>query len=212
MYQLVCSEPKHLNAIAACQMECFPNSFNTKLGKSFTAKTLSWFLQNDKRFLYHIIHNNQVVGYCGGFAPQYYGDGSSSGMLQCAFKEAIIGVLKKPWLIFNKELRAYYPFIIRNIKKKLGLTKTLAAKPKPQDYVFKPSVGLVVIGVHPTMRGKGVFEIIMKEFEQRALQLNITNCSLSVRSSNARAIAAYKKMGWQIKSDKDGAVIMFKQL
>jgi GNAT superfamily N-acetyltransferase len=182
------------------------------LGKSFTAKTLSWFLQNDKRFLYHIIHNNQVVGYCGGFAPQYYGDGSSSGMLQCAFKEAIIGVLKKPWLIFNKELRAYYPFIIRNIKKKLGLTKTLAAKPKPQDYVFKPSVGLVVIGVHPTMRGKGVFEIIMKEFEQRALQLNITNCSLSVRSSNARAIAAYKKMGWQIKSDKDGAVIMFKQL
>ncbi|MCU0320976.1 MAG: GNAT family N-acetyltransferase [Chitinophagaceae bacterium] len=212
MLQLAYSEPKHIIEIAICQMECFPTSFNTRLGKSFTAKSLSWFLQNNKRFLFHVTYENKIVGFCGGFAPQFYGDGSSSGMLQFAFKEAILGVLKKPWLIFNQELRVYYPFILRNIKKKLGIRKTVAATPKPSDYVFVPSIGLVVIGVHPAMRGKGVFELLMKEFENKALQMNIANCSLSVRSSNSRAIAAYKKMGWQIKSDKDGAIVMFKQL
>lgn len=212
MFQLIYSEPKQLKEIAACQMDCFPNSFNTALGKNFIAKTLAWFLQKDTRFLYHVTYNNKVVGFCGGFAPQFYGDGSSSGMLQFAFKEAVLGILKKPWLIFNKELSSYYPFIIRNIKKKLGLAKTVAATPQPTDFVFTPSVGLVVIGVHPSMRGKGIFEMLMKEFEKNALQLNIKNCNLSVRSNNARAIAAYKKMGWQIKSDSNGAAIMFKQL
>ncbi|HPH23722.1 MAG TPA: GNAT family N-acetyltransferase, partial [Chitinophagaceae bacterium] len=70
----------------------------------------------------------------------------------------------------------------------------------------------VVIGVHPAYRGKGIFEILMKEFEQKALQLNIKNCNLSVRADNARAIAAYTKMGWQIQSQKDNAIIMFKHL
>ena len=120
-------------------MACFPNSFNTKLGKKFVAKTLQWFLASDKRFLFHVTINNEVVGFCGGFAPQFYGDGSSSGMLQYAFKEAVFGIFKKPWLIFNKELTAYYPFIIRNIKKKLGLLKNNAAVPKPENFVFIPS-------------------------------------------------------------------------
>lgn len=212
MFQLIYSEPKQLKEIAICQMDCFPNSFNTALGKKFIAKTLTWFLQKNTRFLFHVTYNNQIVGFCGGFAPQYYGDGSSSGMLQFAFKEAVLGILKKPWLIFSKELRSYYPFIFRNIKKKLGISKSIAATPQPTNFVFKPSVGLVVIGVHPSIRGKGVFEILMKEFECNAIKLNISNCNLSVRSDNARAIAAYKKMGWQIKSDINGAVIMFKQL
>lgn len=213
MFQLIYSEQKQLKEIAVCQMDCFPNSFNTALGKNFIAKTLAWFLQKNTRFLFHVTdNNNKVVGFCGGFAPQFYGDGSSSGMLQFAFKEAVLGILKKPWLVFNRELSAYYPFIFRNIKKKLGLSKSLAATPQPTNFVFTQSVGLVVIGVHPSIRGKGVFEILMKEFDRNAIKLNITNCNLSVRSNNARAIAAYQKMGWQVKSNINGAVIMFKQL
>jgi ribosomal protein S18 acetylase RimI-like enzyme len=52
----------------------------------------------------------------------------------------------------------------------------------------------------------------MKEFEQKALQLNIKNCNLSVRGDNARAIAAYSKMGWETLSQKNNALIMFKKL
>ncbi|MCZ2222889.1 MAG: GNAT family N-acetyltransferase [Chitinophagales bacterium] len=201
-----------MESIAQCQIECFPNSFNTKLGKKFVAKSLSWFLSKDNRFLFHIENEGIVVGFCGGFAPQFYGDGSSSGMLQHAFKEAVIGVLKRPWLFLNKEMKAYYPFIIRNIKKKLGLRKTTAVTPKPENFVFNPSVGLVVIGVHPSYRGKGVFEMLMSEFENQAKKLAIHTCILSVRADNTRAIAAYKKVGWQIKEEKENSLIMSKDI
>lgn len=212
MFQLGNSTLKDLKNIAACQMVCFPNSFNTKLGKPFVAKALQWFLETDKRFLFHVINNGEVIGFCGGFAPQFYGDGSSSGMLQFAFKEAVLGILKKPWLIFNKELMVYYPFIIRNIKKKLGLKKTNAAKPQPLNFVFLPTVGLVVIGVHPSFRGKGVFEMLMNEFEQRALHLNIKTCILSVRANNGRAIGAYQKMGWMLKEEQGSSIVMKKEI
>lgn len=212
MLKLDYSQPSNLQGIAICQMACFPNSFNTALGASFVAKSLGWFLSQEKRFLFHVLRDGKVVGFCGGFAPQFYGDGSSSGMLQFAFKEAIIGVLKKPWLIFNKELRAYYPFIFRNIKKKLGIRKSIAAKPEPIDFILVPTVGLVVIGVHPNFRGKGIFELLMNEFEQKAKSLNISTCSLSVRSNNNRAIAAYKKMGWELKQDDGISFVMQKKL
>lgn len=212
MFQLQKTDFNTLEALVACQMACFPNSFNTKLGKKYVFKTLEWFLANDKRFLFQVTENEQVVGFCGGFAPQFYGDGSSSGMLQYAFKEAVFGIFKKPWLIFNKELTAYYPFIIRNIKKKLGLLKNNAAVPKPENFVFIPTVGLVVIGVHPLYRGKGVFEILMNEFEKQASALNIHTCILSVRTENKRAIAAYKKMGWYIKEEQATSIIMTKEI
>ena len=212
MFQINNTEPKDLKSIAQCQMKCFPNSHNTKLGQQFISKSLQWFLQKENRFLFHITDQNQVIGFCGGFSPQFYGDGSSSGMLQFAFKEAIFGIAKKPWLLFNKSIRLYYPFILRNIKKKLKLTQTIAVVPQPTNYVFKQTVGLVVIGVHPNFRGKGVFEKLMIEFENRAKQLQIKDCILSVRTENLRAIAAYKKMGWFVKDENEISLTLTKTI
>jgi hypothetical protein len=212
MFQLNNSQLDDLKQIAVCQIACFPKSFNTVLGNKFISKSLGWFLASEKRFLFHINIGKEVVGFCGGFAPQFYGDGSSSGMLQFAFKEAIIGVLKKPWIIFDHELRTYYPFILKNIKRKIGFTKVSATNPIPTNYIFKSTVGLVVIGVHPDYRGKGIFEMLMNEFENRAKQLQINECVLSVRSNNDRAIAAYKKMGWIIKEGSVKALIMHKHI
>lgn len=210
MLNIINSTLTKIDVIAQCQIECFPNSFNSKLGQVFVGKTLTWFLKDNNKFLYHIEENGKVVGFCGGFVPQFYGDGSSSGMLQQGFKEAVIGVLKRPWLFFNKEMIAYYPFIIRNIKKKLGLRKTTAAAPKPENFEFKKGAGLVVIGVHPAFRGKGVFEQLMIEFERKSSERNLTECFLSVRSDNARAIAAYKKMGWFVYKEEPTALYMKK--
>jgi hypothetical protein len=61
--------------------------------------------------------NNEVVGFCGGFAPQFYGDGSSSGMLQFAFKEAVMGIAKKPWLLVNKELKTIIHLLVEILKR-----------------------------------------------------------------------------------------------
>ncbi len=172
-------------------------------------KTLEWFLMGPNRFLFHVELENKLVGYCGGFVPQKIGDGSSSGMLQYAFNEAIAGLITHPWLLFHKEVRQHYRFLWLNIKRKI--TGKVIPISKPDSIQAAPShVGLVVIGVHPDYRGSGVSKLLADEFETRAKIYNRHELILSVKTDNLRAVNAYKKFGWQIAKQQNEHLLMNK--
>ena len=212
MFLIKSSGKSALPKIADCQMACFPASFATKLGAKYVQKSLEWFLKSSHRFLFHCEEDGKVVGYCGGFAPAFYGDGSSSGMLQHAFKEAMIGTLKKPWLIFHPELFRYYPHVLKNIKRKIFKTPNSSSSISNTQKEIDPVVGLVIIGIHPSYRGKGVFELLMTEFEKQAADQNRKEVNLSVKKNNFRAINAYKKFGWLVRKEEGDAIKMHKFL
>jgi ribosomal protein S18 acetylase RimI-like enzyme len=199
-------------ALAKCHKICFPDSLSDKLGLKYIAKTFHWFLNDNNKFLYHFQNaNGEIVGYCGGFVSQGIGDGSSSGMLQHAFKEAVIGMVKKPWLIFNKEVVAAYPFILKNIKRKIfpgSYSKSFVRYSKDEPKY----AGLVVIAVHPAYRGKGIFEELMKQFFIEANQKGAIGGSLSVRKDNERGIGAYKKNNWKIVKEDKHTFVMQKMV
>jgi ribosomal protein S18 acetylase RimI-like enzyme len=211
MFKLQQTFHQHLNKVVACHLACFPDSLSTKIGSEYTKRTLEWFLIQDNRFLFHIENEDRVIGYCGGFRSAYPGDGSTSGMLQHAMREAIKGIIKRPYLIFHAELIKRYPLIAKNIFRKiLGTEKNRSIN--SDNIIQHPKIGLVVIGVHPDYRGKGYFELLMQHFEEECKKRNIDTITLSVKSSNERAIAAYKKTGWQIASQKGKSINMFKTL
>ncbi len=208
---LIKSEQKHLHDIALCHIACFPSSLSSKLGVRYVKKTLEWFLINPNRFLYHVEIQNEVAGYCGGFVPQFYGDGSSSGMLQFAFNEALIGLSTHPWLLLHSEVLQQYRFLWLNIRRKftgknIPLDNTIAKPVKPTH------VGLVVIGVHPDYRGSGVAQLLADEFENKAKAYNKHELILSVKNDNLRAINAYKKFGWKIMSEQKHTYVMNKNI
>lgn len=211
MYSVENSSIQKLPEIAECHMACFPQSLSTRLGKKYVQKSLEWFLVNPNRFLFHVSNNGQVIGYCGGFVPVKVGDGSSSGMLQHGFKQAVVGLLRNPLLLFHQEVRPYFPFIWLNIKRKFT-GKAIPIAPIDSSLPFVSKVGLVVIGIHPASRGKGIVEILMKEFETRAKLFNKNDIVLSVRKDNARAVNAYIKNGWQVKGEKKGILSMYKTI
>jgi GNAT superfamily N-acetyltransferase len=197
--------------MALCHIACFPESLSSKLGIRYVKKTLEWFLHNPNRFLYHVEVQNTIAGYCGGFVPQFYGDGSSSGMLQHAFNEALIGLATRPWLLFHSEVRQQYRFLWLNIRRKftgksIPLDNTLAKPAKPTH------VGLVVIGVHPDFRGSGAAQLLADEFEKKAKAFNKHELILSVKTDNKRAINAYKKFGWNILSEQKNTYVMNKMI
>jgi ribosomal protein S18 acetylase RimI-like enzyme len=198
-----------LPKVAECHIACFPGSLSTKLGKAYVQKTLEWFLVNPNRFLYHIESGDKVAGYCGGFAPIKHGDGSSSGMLQFAFNEAVKGLLRNPFLLFHPEVRQQYPFIWLNIKRKIT-GKNLVIGAPPANPAPMTHVGLVVIGVHPEFRGTGIAQQLIEEFEVRAKGYQRNELVLSVKRDNGRAINAYKKSGWNIKKDDKKTYVMHK--
>ncbi len=214
MFQLEISDSRLLPDIADCHQACFPNSFSTKLGKKYVIKSLSWFLDHPKRFLFHIRSQQKVVGYCGGFLPVKVGDGSSSGMIQQGFNEAVLGIVKNPLLLFHSELRPHYPLIWLNIKRKIT-GKIIPINPKStsqNNKPFDPAVGLVVIGVHPDARGTEVIKMLMYAFDENVKALQKNEGQLSVRKDNSRAIHAYEKYGWSVKLEKDDALVMHKLL
>lgn len=205
------SQSQHLDAIAECHRLCFPDSLSGKLGIAYIRQTFDWFLAADNRFLFHIEQDGIVVGYCGGFIPKGIGDGSSSGMLQHAFKQAIRGFLKKPWLLFNAEVRPMYPFLFKNIKRRL-FPKSKAHQIQPRQQSAIVHAGLVVIGVHPDYRGTGIYNQLMQHFFEEALRKGAVISKLSVRKDNARGIGAYKKAGWTIAEDHAKTFVLQKVL
>jgi len=211
MFHLYSTLTQQLPEVAHCHIASFPGSFGTKLGYAYTLRSLEWFLAGNNRFLFHIEEDGKVIGYCGGFQSKGTGDGSTSGMMQYALKEAAAGMFKKPWLFFHKDVMRFYPLIIKNIWRKItGTKKNPVINPVAGN--IPAHIGLVVIGVHPAYRGRGCFELLMKNFETECITRNAAKMILSVKASNGRAIAAYKKAGWQITADTEQAIEMYKLL
>ncbi len=204
------SSQSDLDAITACHRLCFKDSLSVKLGAAYTKKSLAWFLAADNRFLLHTTAaNNETTGYVGGFISQYEGDGSASGMLQYALREAFKGVITHPWLLLNKELIKYYPLIIKNVTGKFKRPVNTTTPPPPKKIL---TTGLVIIGVSPSHRGSGIFESLIHAFEEEATARAIATISLSVKKTNTRALAAYKKAGFYISKEVPGAYEMIKTL
>ena len=201
--------PEHLNEVTRCHMACFPGSFGTRLGYHYARRSLEWFLAGDNRFLFHVCSNEKIIGYCGGFQSSGIGDGSTSGIMQYAMKEAVKGALKKPYMVFHPDIVGAYPLIFKNIFRKIFKRKRKTGTPVQVNSV-QPKMGLVVIGVHPLHRGQGCFELLMQHFEAECHKRNIEKITLSVKPANARAIAAYSKAGWQIASQTNKAIDMYK--
>lgn len=212
MFQIIKSSKKDLLGIAKCHATCFGTSLSTKLGYTYIKKSFEWYLANQNCFLFHIVNDaGEVIGYCGGFIPQYAGQGSTSSILQYTMKEAIKGVVLHPWLLFHKEIMAIYPLIFTNIRKKIFKKKEFNKQVAPVGN-FDKRVGLVVIGVHPAYRGSGVFAALMNEFEHNAQKANIYRLVLSVKKDNARAVNAYTKQGWFIAKEHPKMLEMAKYL
>lgn len=212
MYLLQKSSKQDIKQIAYCQLHCFEKSFSSRLGFAYTEKSLSWFLSGDNRFLLHVTDNGKVIGYCGGFISKGRGDGSTSGMMQFAMRPAAFGMMKKPWLFFSKEIIPFYPLIFKNMYQKIFPRKTFIQKQHISKVAQEKRQGLVVIGVIPTYRGKGVFETLMNGFEEEARARKVHYLGLSVRKENRRAIQAYQKAGWQMGKELKGSYELIKEI
>ena len=204
-----------LNTIAQCHIAAFPKSVVSLFGISFVSQMLQWYLSAPNKFLFWIEEDNKCIGYCGGLVmdgSDAYG--SASGMTQFGFGAATKVMLLKPWLFFHPEIRARYPFIITNVKRKLkkimGHTeKPISIKPiEPNNTGL--TAGLVVIGVYPSHQKKGIGSLLQQEFERNAKQLGASKMQLSVRVENVQAISSYKRNGWNIVEDQKISYLMTK--
>ncbi len=209
------AEKTDLPAIAKVHRKAFPKSLATAMGQAYVEKMLEWFLSTTKTYIFYYKNESDViVGYCGALLRDgTLSTGSASGMLQHSFNEAVKSFVKRPWLLFHKEMKKKYKLAIRNILFKFFKIRQKNKKNiQSSNAINIPVFALVGIGVNPEVFSKGIGSELLKEFERKARELEITKMELTVIFSNDRAIKAYERNGWLRGILNGESLTMFKNL
>lgn len=209
--QISISNPSDLVGLAQCHRKAFPRSLSSYLGNNFIRKMLSWYIDDKRGVLFHVVEGGNIVGYCGGIIIKQSGlPGAATSITQHSFNSFLKAFLIRPWLIFHTENRKRALFTFKNILYKIGLKKPVSVQVPKQE--FKTSWGLVVIGVDPSQQGKGVGSVLLSEFERLAREDNVEYINLTVKKENGKAIRAYRKNGWSEKFRSNDSISMHKKL
>tara|TARA_Y100000590_G_C15552472_1_gene951469 strand:- start:46 stop:678 length:633 start_codon:yes stop_codon:yes gene_type:complete len=193
---------KDIQKITECYIRSFSGSITAKLGDKFASKVMEWYITDHNCFMFYIEEDGKCIGFCGG----KIGVGSSSAMLQYAFRSAFFSLFLRPWLICDPLIISKSKFILSNIKNKLFNSKAT----NKSDSEYNSSIGLITIGVDPSGRGKGIADLLMNEFDNKVLSLGYFRAHLSVNKNNLPAIRLYQRNGWSEaeESGKDGIVFV----
>jgi len=206
--------PEDLTSLAKCHRAAFPKALSSVMGQQYVEKMLEWYLVDDRAFLFLLEEDNQIVGYCGGL--KFDGTarvGSASSMIQHSYLQAVRTFLTRPWLFFHAEFIPKYKLAAKNVWRRIKNTLSLAQKVKPvPHYLPPPHTGLIVIGVHPGVQGKGYGSRLLQEFERVSISLGYKAMMLTVRPDNHKAIKSYLRNGWIVTQEKGNSTTMEKHL
>ncbi len=202
-----------LPKIAAIHRRAFPNSLATAMGQTYVEKMLEWFLSTNKTYLYYTRNEDgEIVGYTGAMLKDgVLPTGSASGMLQYSFNNAIIAFIKRPWLVFHKEMKNKYKLMISNILRKffkIGNVITPESFKSSNENI--PVLALVVMGTNPELFSKGVGSAMLQESDKLAKRLNVNKLELTVLIDNERAIKADERNGWKRGAIHGKGMTMYK--
>lgn len=201
-----------LQRLAQCHRAAFPRALSTAMGQKYVEKMLEWYLVDHRAFIFALEEHDQIIGYCGGL--KFDGTarvGSASSMIQHSYNLAIKTFLTKPWLFLHPEFFPKYRLagrnVFRRIKRMFGIEDIAAlVVSKLPD----PHTGLIVIGVHPMVLGKGYGSLLLQEFERISIDIGFHKMMLTVRTDNKLAIKSYFRNGWITTHVKGNSTTMEK--
>lgn len=200
MTQIVSATVEDLPRLASCHCAAFPRTLSTAMGQKYVEKMLEWYLVDDRAFLFALEEDAQIVGYCGGL--KFDGTarvGSASSMIQHSYNLAVKTFLTRPWLFFHPEFIPKYKLAARNVWRRVKKVMRIVEKAKTEPHDLPtPHTGLIVIGVHPKLQGKGYGSLLLQEFERVSKSMGFIKMMLTVRTDNHQAINSYVRNGWKI--------------
>ena len=200
------AEEKDLILIANCHIACFPNSFSSKLGAEFVAKSFEPFIYLENAFILFIEEDGECTGYINGLVPKEFG--SASTMLQSSLFVGLKAIIRRPWLLFDKQIYARYKMILRNIFYKIFNRKVR----KKNETEIPKSFGLPAMCVHPKHIRKGHYIRLMEAAERKVKEHGYDLVHCSVLKTNPIAYNSHLRIGWKIDKDDGVALFMSKHL
>jgi ribosomal protein S18 acetylase RimI-like enzyme len=111
--------------------------------------------------------------------------------------------LEKTAAFIRNNIREDFPqFVALADGKVVGWCDVIPAKDRP----IHAHTGVLGIGILPAYRGKGIGRALMTATIEKARTKGLTRIELTVRETNANAVALYKKLGFETEGLKKNAV------
>ncbi len=202
MYRIVRADKEHLDDIAAIDMDVFHYHYYTQLGTDFLTKYYKYLLyfNPESRVL---LENGKVIGYL-------IGGGN--------IKLARLRFLKEQILFIS--LKVLHGFLTSSIVRKeifMKLKKYLkgvpARKPLKSNNTLNCKMGYITsFALLEPYRGKGLAELLLREFENCLTKLGVSGYTLFVLKENKRALAFFKKIGMIYGKTDDHCIFFSKKL
>jgi ribosomal protein S18 acetylase RimI-like enzyme len=192
---------KHLKGLADLHLEVSTEeNFLPLLGEKCMMKFYEWWILRDDVITYVAVDGERVVGHVLGPLNLDYRNNLNKFLFRYLFFGFIKAIFVHPLRLINLSLKRFNLIL-------LSLKGLLYRKVKTKDFGNERCI-LLSIAVDPEYQGKGVAKKLNDLFLEEAKIKGKKEVTLSVRASNARAIAFYKKMGWKI-FEKEGSSIYF---
>lgn len=195
--------------VAALHSLCFPDYFLTGLGEHILALYYSHYDERAESICYVArTSSRRVVGFVAGslsysrFLRSFY---------RARFLSLALAIGRAFFLSADLRQKIWQrtPHIREAIRSRLRLTG-----PREDSGATEADPGTAVlasVAVDPEFRGTDVAGDLFRLFEQHARKLRAVRLELSVRKSNARAVAFYKNAGWRA-AGHEGRNLVFEKM
>lgn len=200
--------------LARLHQRCFEGYFLTQLGTRFLKRYYAEYSRHD--FDYGVVARSrasrELLGFVAGTADtqahfrSFYRRNLPVLVPVVCWKVLTNRTVRRTILERMAHIRAALRAMIPGAKR--PATATISDKgPKTQC-----PLRLLTIAVAPELRGSGVASQVMQAFEDKLRTAGQQRVGLSVLPGNARAIAFYRKCGWNVRHSSKAGVWFEKDL
>jgi ribosomal protein S18 acetylase RimI-like enzyme len=183
--------PAEVEAVAALHRRCFPDYRSTRLGEAYCRRMLRAYASRPEAWVSVAVDGpRRVVGYLVAAPPA-----TQRAVDRALLPWAALCSLWRPGALV-RDLGA----VARRLRRLLRGGHASAGRSIPpgeiQGTAPEATVRLVLVGVSPSARGRGVVDALLHSFAAMARGRGHGTADLSVAPDNHAAHRAYARNGW----------------
>jgi ribosomal protein S18 acetylase RimI-like enzyme len=167
-----------VDSLVALHYKCFSEKDHIALrfGKPFMLSTYRWFVESPDTFVVVAKQGDSLIGFQSVSDRPY-----DAPMLRASWREALIGLLSRPWLAFHPEL--------------LGRLRDLLFRRHKNTVGGNKVAQLAFIGVDPKAQGMGIGKAIINATISACRERGMRAIITGVKKQNLRSIAMLEGAG-----------------
>lgn len=188
-----------IEEITRVHLLAFPDAAMSKMGQPIVAHYYRWqFEAPHKLVALGYFEGPVLAGFC--FAGIFYG--AVGGFVKRYKRLLIVAILKKPWLIFDSDVR----------QRLATGVKILFRKKRQAPSSRSKAFSILSIAVDPEIQGKGIGRKLVAATEVVCKDWHYSRIHLTVHERNVQAVEFYRRLGFSVEKAHQGELEMNKEL